>query len=232
MANNAAAFIAKAKSQVGYHEGKSGSTWNNQQKFSPEVPGLEWSQGQAWCATFVSWVAVKTGLTKYIPITASTDAMSKWFQDRGQWSEYPAVGAFGFLAQNGDEYHVFTVERYDDTYVYTIEGNTNDNGSSQGDGVYELKRIRRSASIEGYGYPAYPEGLDSADPHYKKPAVKKAVAATPAKPGAKKERPANVKKAIASFKQLQKNAKANHNLKKANKAAAQIKQIRNNWPKS
>jgi hypothetical protein len=159
--------ISVAKSQVGYHEGRDpNGNWNNIQKYSPAVPGLEWSQGQAWCATFVSWVAMKAGVAHLFPRTASTDAGASWYQARGQWSEYPAIGAQGFLARGSDEFHTFIVARYDDTYIYTIEGNTNDNGSPQGDGVYALKRRRRDAVVEGYGYPAYPEGIISADPEW------------------------------------------------------------------
>lgn len=157
--------IAVAKSQVGYHEGRnSNGVWNNHQKYSPAVPGLEWSQNQAWCATFVSWVAMKAGVASLFPRTASTDAAASWYQSRKRWSTYPAIGAQGFLAHGGDEFHTFIVVRYDDTYIYTIEGNSNTNGSPQGDGVYALKRRRRDAVVEGYGYPAYPEGIISADP--------------------------------------------------------------------
>ena len=157
--------IAVAKSQVGYHEGRDpNGNWNNHQKYSPAVPGLEWSQGMAWCATFVSWVAMKAEVAALFPRTASTDTAASWYQSRGRWSTFPAIGAQGFLAHGGDEFHTFIVARYDDTYIYTFEGNSNTNGSPQGDGVYALKRRRRDDVVEGYGYPAYPEGIVSADP--------------------------------------------------------------------
>ncbi|MCW2785256.1 MAG: 50, phiBT1p18 [Marmoricola sp.] len=165
--------VALAKTQVGYHEGRSGSNWNNIQKYSPAVPGLEWSQGQAWCATFVSWLALKSGFAALFPSTASTDTGARWWKAHGRWSEYPAIGAQGYLGVKGDMFHTFLVTGYDSTYVHTIEGNTNTNGSSQGDGVYALKRRRDSTSIQGYGYPAYPEGIVSADPAWANRAPKK-----------------------------------------------------------
>lgn len=175
--------IAVAKSQVGYHEGRDpDGNWNNHQKYSPAVPGLEWSQNQAWCATFVSWVAMKAGVAHLFPRTASTDAGASWYQSRGQWSEYPAVGAQGYLAHSGNEFHTFIVVRYDDTYIYTIEGNSNTNGSPQGDGVYALKRRRRDSIVEGYGYPAYPEGIISADPDWADHMPDPAEAATAPRP--------------------------------------------------
>ncbi|WP_310962162.1 hypothetical protein [Nocardioides terrisoli] len=166
--SNAQRIIRIAKAEVGYHEGRSGGHWNNDEKYAAQVPGLSWANGQPWCATFVSWCAMKARLAKYYPRTASTDTGARWFQDKGQWSQYPAVAAQGFLGHNGDMFHTFLVARYDDTYVYTVEGNTNDNGSAEGDGVYEHKRLRRDPEIQGYGYPAFPEGLDSADPSYRR----------------------------------------------------------------
>lgn len=40
--------IDLVKSQVGYREGYSNGHWNNLQKYSGQVPGLEWSDGYAW----------------------------------------------------------------------------------------------------------------------------------------------------------------------------------------
>lgn len=193
MTDNAKKIIDLAKKEVGYQEGKSNGSWNNHQKYSPAVPGLEWSQNQAWCATFISWLAMMAGLKDFYPRTASTDAGAAWFKSLKRWSEYPAVGAQGFLGVNGDMYHTFLVVRYDDNYVYTIEGNTNTSGSSQGDGVYEQKRPRRSSSIAGYGYPNFPEGLDSADPSYKRPAKP---------PTTKTSRGVHVDKAIDSLSKV------------------------------
>lgn len=157
-------IIDLALTQVGYHEGRKGSTWTNQQKYSPAVPGLEWSQGQAWCATFISWLALKSGFAKLFPSTASTDTAVRWWKTEHRWSEYPAIAAQGFLGRSGDMFHTFLVIDFDDTFVWTVEGNTNDTGSPQGDGVYQLKRRRDDAQIEGYGLPKFPEGIVSADP--------------------------------------------------------------------
>ena len=161
-------LLKVARGEVGYHEGRSGGHWNNHQKYSPAVPGLEWSQNQAWCATFVSWCAMKAGLSNFFPRTASTDTGAAWFKARGQWSEYPAVGAQVFFGHNGDMNHTGIVRAYDKDFVYTIEGNTNTNGSNEGDGVYLKKRRRRDEYVQGYGYPEVPGGLRSADPNYKR----------------------------------------------------------------
>ncbi|QCX82878.1 hypothetical protein C9F11_46650 (plasmid) [Streptomyces sp. YIM 121038] len=155
-----------ATREVGYHEGFSGGHWNNQQKFSPAVPGLEWSQGQAWCHTFVSWVFQQAGLKNLAPITASCSAGVQWFKNHGRWSDYPAIGAVVYFGAGGGN-HVGIVASYDDQHVYTIEGNTNAGGSAEGDGVYRKTHLRHDSHVYGYGYPQYAEGIHSADPHLK-----------------------------------------------------------------
>lgn len=175
MAVTAADVINVALPEVGYHEGRSpDGSWNNDQKYSDEVPGLEWSDWQAWCATFVSWCAMRAGAADLYPRTASCYTGVQWFKARGRFSEYPAVGAQVFFGSGGGT-HTGLVVDYDETYIYTVEGNTNTNGSAQGDGVYRQKRARRDAYVYGYGYPKFEGGIRSADPAYgaQKPAEPK-----------------------------------------------------------
>ncbi|QNE74006.1 CHAP domain-containing protein [Streptomyces finlayi] len=182
------ALGAIAKAEIGYREGKSNGRWNNAQKFSKEVPGLEWSDYQAWCATFVSWVALKAGAADLFPRTASCWAGVQWFKRAGRFSEYPAIGAQVFFGSGGGS-HTGLVYAYDADYIYTYEGNTNGNGSAEGDGVYAKKRARRDAYTYGYGYPDLPGGV-SADPKAAKFGYKVAATAklpAPAKPKPKYE---------------------------------------------
>ena len=154
-----------ARAEVGTHEGMSSGHHNNVQKYSPSVPGLEWSQGQPWCATFVAWCAMKAGLAEFYPRTASCDIGYQWFKVRGQLSEYPAIGAQVFFGTPADLVHTGLVIGFDKDFVYTIEGNTNDTGSREGDGVYRKARRRRDAYVVAYGYPKIPGVyLKSADP--------------------------------------------------------------------
>lgn len=194
---SAADIIKVAKAEVGYQEGRSGGHWNNRQKYSPAVPGLEWSQNQAWCATFVSWCALKSGNAELYPRTASCLTGVGWFKQRKRFSEYPAVGAQVFFGPSGGS-HTGLVYDYDDTYVYTVEGNTNDSGSAEGDGVYLKKRVRRDDHVYGYGYPAFPEGIKSADPAYKAEAPKPTPKPTPPKAPAKPS--VSLKHVVAAFR--------------------------------
>lgn len=227
-------IIDIAKAELGYHEGRSpDGDWNNRQKYSPAVPGLEWSQGQAWCATFVSWLALKAGHAGLYPRTASCDQAGAWFKSRRRWSEYPAVGAQVFYGTPSDLNHTGLVIAFDADTITTIEGNTNTIGSRQGDGVYQLVHQRRSPRIVGYGYPAFPEGIDSADPAWahSRPAAPKPATKPPAKvppkPARRKTRGQVVDQMIATGQQAAKN-NANHpgRLARIRAALAELRKIK------
>lgn len=170
-----------ARSQVGVHEGKDKSgNWNNDQKYSDQLPGFKWSDGQAWCATFVCWVFWKTGNLDLLPSpSASVDALAAGFKANGRFSEYPAKGAVAFYGVPSDLNHTGIVVDYDQDFIYVVEGNTNDNGSREGDGVYLKKRERRGANVIGYGLPKFAEPIESADPKFAKPTAPKPKATKP-----------------------------------------------------
>jgi GH25 family lysozyme M1 (1,4-beta-N-acetylmuramidase) len=157
-------IIDIAATQVGVHEGRSpDGHWNNDQRYSDEVPGLAWSDGQPWCSVFVSWCAMRAGLEALYPRTASCDTAGAWYRQRHAFSEYPAIGAQVFYGTTHDLNHTGIVIDFDADTITTIEGNTNADGSREGDGVYRKTRARRATNLVGYGYPAFPEGIVSAD---------------------------------------------------------------------
>ena len=109
-----------------------------------------------WCACFVSWCAHKCGYIEagIIPKFAGVGTGIEWFKDRQQWQKRgykPKSGDIIFFDWDGDGYgnHVGIVESSDDTYVYTIEGNTSDSCKRR---TYFL----HSSVVMGYGIPAYP----------------------------------------------------------------------------
>jgi hypothetical protein len=166
--------IKAAKAEVGYHEGFRDGHWNNIEKYAGHVPGLEWAQGEAWCAVFNCWLDLQAGLKPNVdfPLTASCDVAAAWFKKHGRLSQYPAIGAWVLFGSAADYVHTGRVVNYDDTYIYTIEGNTNTSGSREGDGVYSKKHLRRDPHVAAYGYPKFPDGIKSADPAFKSQAPK------------------------------------------------------------
>lgn len=148
-----ARMITTALDEVGFHEGKTGGHWNNRTKYAGQVPGLGWADGQPWCAVFVAWLARECGAADLFPVTASCDVGGQWFKARGQWSEYPAIGAQVFYGTWADLNHTGFVIDFDADTITTVEGNTNATGSREGDGVYRKVRQRRDAYVVGYGHP-------------------------------------------------------------------------------
>lgn len=163
---DATAVIRVAKSQNGYREGKSGVHYNNKQKYSQETTGLEWSDGQPWCDVFANWCYQQTGVE--VPAgakSASCAASVAAYKKAKRFTEYPVIGAQAFYGKGGGT-HTGVVYDYDDTDIYTIEGNTNDDGGAEGDGVYNKRRHRRDAYVYGYGIPYLKGVLKSADPSW------------------------------------------------------------------
>lgn len=144
--------IKIAKTQVGTHE-----TGNNHQKYSNEVPSLEWSQNQPWCATFVSWLFHKAKADSIAPCTASCLAGVDWFKKRGKFSKTPKVGDWVFYGPGGGT-HVELVIAVTASTITTIGGNTSGtiNGKYyNGDSVAQKVVYRSNSRIYGYGHPLY-----------------------------------------------------------------------------
>ncbi|WP_030240763.1 MULTISPECIES: peptidoglycan-binding protein [unclassified Streptomyces] len=193
-------LLSVAKAEVGTREKFAGGHWVNDSKYNRwfgRIPGYSQNgYGWPWCAAFVSWVAHEAGHADLYPHTASCAIGVSWFKNRGRFSEYPAVGAQIFFGSGGGA-HTGLVYAYDETYVYTYEGNTNASGGAEGDGVYAKKRVRRDAYVYGYGYPAVSGSL-SADPNAARFGYKHAKTSEAAKPAAKPSSPSKPK-AYAPF---------------------------------
>ena len=129
-----------------------------------------------WCATFVSWCAEQAGVPTSI-LRRSTAAGhsagyfnlyfysgSSTLADSGD-NNYHFLG-YNYTPKKGDLFytrgwtHVGLVVGVSGSYVYTVEGNTNDGGSADGLGVF--RRTRRIADLY-FGVPDYVE-INTAPP--------------------------------------------------------------------
>lgn len=157
-----------ARSQLSYHEGQADGHWNNVQKYSKQLPGFSWSDGQPWCCTFAHWNLWQAGIEVPKGARSASCATSvAAFKKAGRFTEYPVTGAIVFYGEGGGS-HCGIVTGWDLMYVSTIEGNTNTTGSAEGDGVYAKNRERRTEYVFGYGIPYYPHDLaQTPDPHWK-----------------------------------------------------------------
>lgn len=146
-----AQIVAVALSQIGNQGGEPYWSWYG---FNSRVE---------WCVCFVSWCANECGYIEdgIIPKYAGCVNGVNWFRERGQWADNtiePVPGMIIFFdwdspngesgPQDGESDHTGIVEKVEDGWVYTVEGNTSD-------GCHERKYQVGYYEILGYGIPAY-----------------------------------------------------------------------------
>ena len=100
------------------------------------------SKGAPWCAAFVNWCFEQNG----IPGPEKHPAYSpSWFpKDRPINSPPERADVFGIYFKSlGRVAHVGFIDSWHGTYVITVEGNTNDTGSREGNAVLKKRRLSR-----------------------------------------------------------------------------------------
>lgn len=136
-------IVSIAKTQVGYMEGD-----NNDTKYGTWY-GLP---NQPWCAMFVSWCAREAEVPLDILRNCAIAAPDPGYFD------IPFYDGEVYTPKQGDLFftktfsHVGLVDYVDGEYFYTVEGNTNDSGSSMGIGVFTLRRTLKDYY---FGVPDY-----------------------------------------------------------------------------
>ncbi|ENZ13280.1 GH25 family lysozyme [Enterocloster clostridioformis] len=161
-------IIAQARAWLGKKESDGShkviiDTYNSHK---PLARGYAMKYTDAWCATFVSAVSIKCGLTDILPTECSCGEMIALFKKLGEWIEndahVPKPGDIIFYdwqdSGSGDNTgwpdHVGIVEAVSGSTITVIEGNKSDavgRRTLQVGGKY----------IRGYGVPKYAEGSGS-----------------------------------------------------------------------
>lgn len=140
-------IVAMALSQKGYTEGA-----NNDTKYG-EWYGLNYNP---WCAMFVSWCAFQVGISEdIIPKFAGCTTGFRLMTQMGITTTEKIVPQKGDLIffdwdRSGDYDHVGIVTDANETSVWTVEGNHNDNVDTY---VYPIN----ASYIAGYARPHYSE---------------------------------------------------------------------------
>ncbi|GAB3343913.1 hypothetical protein GCM10027429_35150 [Marivirga atlantica] len=137
-------------SQVGTRE-QGGA--NRGEQVEQYLAAVSFGPGYAWCAAFVSWcyqqVDVEHPKSAWVPSYARKQNL---IYQRGQVIKQ--------IPQTGDVFliwyerlkrpaHIGFVDQWQATWVITVEGNTNDDGSREGDGVYRKRRVQRQILAVG-----------------------------------------------------------------------------------
>lgn len=100
--------------------------------------------GSPWCASFASWIYYHADYDAPISAWSPSYAMKKdiiYKKNLKNNKKIQAGDAVTFYYSNLKRVgHVGIIVKQEGDYLYTIEGNTNENGSREGDGVYRKKR--------------------------------------------------------------------------------------------
>lgn len=152
MTTTAAQQVAWFKTQVGYREGA-----NNHTKYAALAHQAD---NQPWCLTFL--YAGFNVVGNHMPMrTAYTPSMEAAFRAQRRLGLTPRIGAiyFVYFPSEGRVAHCGIVVAINgDGTITGIEGNTNTDGSSNGNGVYYKRRAdlrSGNTGIRSYGYPYY-----------------------------------------------------------------------------
>lgn len=158
--------IEIADNEVGYLEKKNNSNLydktsnagsGNYTKYWQDVSPIY--QGQAWCAAFITWCLTKafgkdlaSEMLGHYPYISCITGKSK-AQQQGRWTSTPSVGAIIIFGNStGTPSHTGIVYSFDNSTVYTFEGNTSDGSTvmANGGAVCKKSYSRSYSRILGY----------------------------------------------------------------------------------
>lgn len=135
-----------AATQVGQTEKPLGSNWGTPVKDYLKSVGIDFPA--AWCMAFVYWCFDQAAPGKN-PLIKTAGVLSAWNKaDKKYRVTQPQPGDIFIMDFGKGLGHTGIVEKADDTFIYTIEGNTNDSGSREG--IMVTRKQRPKKKIKGY----------------------------------------------------------------------------------
>jgi hypothetical protein len=124
---------------------------NDGQMVETYLAAVNFGKGYAWCAAFCSWVYTQNGIANpknaWVPSWFVSHII--WQRNNGLKNQMPLPGdVFGlYYPEKKLLGHIGFIHRYREDITITVEGNTNNAGSSEGDGVYMKRRPTRQIYI-------------------------------------------------------------------------------------
>ena len=133
--------LKKAISQLGVVEVPRNS--NRGKDVEKYLASIGLGGGYAWCMSYVYWCVNEAAneLNVPNPLHKTGGVMMQWQQRRVLQSKHPLAGDIFIMDYGKGRGHCGFVEKLDGQYIHTIEGNTNYDGSREGDGVYRRRRL-------------------------------------------------------------------------------------------
>ena len=103
-------------------------------------------KGDPWCAAFVCWcfqqVGIITVISGYSPAWFSARRVI-WTRGKGKTPQMADVGGL-YFPKMGRIAHTFFIDNweYGSSFTITVEGNTNKDGSREGNGCFKKRRLK------------------------------------------------------------------------------------------
>lgn len=169
MAKYASEVVKQAQAWLGITEGSAGhkAIIDLYNSHKPLARGYKVKYTDAWCATFVSAVAIKLGYTDIIPTECGCGKMIDLFKKKGSWVENesvtPELGWIPFYDwqddgkgdNKGNPDHVGIVVKVENGNMHIAEGNYSGSNTNGVDGVGIRVIPVNSRYLRGYGVPKY-----------------------------------------------------------------------------
>lgn len=143
--------IQVAITQIGQDEKPHGSNWGEPVKTYLASVGITFPA--SWCMALVYWCFKQAAIALNMANTAikTGGVLAAWNKAPASMkSKKPSVGAVVIFDHGGGLGHTGIVEKIDVKNIYTIEGNTNNNGSREGVDVERKTHAISNPTIKGY----------------------------------------------------------------------------------
>lgn len=143
------AALRVAISQLGQHEQPLGSNWGTPVRDYLASVNIDFPA--SWCAALIYWCFDKAAddLKTINPLIQTGGVLNHWNKaDKKNRVSVPKPGDIFIIDFGKGLGHTGIVEKVDDNFIYTIDGNTNDSGSREGIEVCRKQRPRNK--IKGY----------------------------------------------------------------------------------
>jgi len=136
-----------ALAQLGQHEQPLGSNWGH--PVQDYLASVKIGFPASWCMAFVYWCYEQVSNGKN-PLVKTGGVLHAWNEADKKYRVVgePLAGDIFIMNFGKGLGHTGIVEKVDENFVYTIDGNTNDSGSREGIEVCRKQRPRNK--IVGY----------------------------------------------------------------------------------
>ena len=134
-----------AITQIGQTENPLGSNWGKPIK--DYLKSVDINFPASWCMAFVYWCFYQAD--KNNPLIKTGGVLMHWNKaDKKYRVDKPLPGDIFIMDFGKGLGHTGIVEKVDNNFIYSVEGNTNDTGSREG--IMVCRKMRHKTKIKGY----------------------------------------------------------------------------------